>query len=146
MATVADVTTAGLRNLGVIDASEGYDGTEATQAREMLNDMLSEWDAAGVKIGHTNYAADSEIVRLSPYMLAAVKYGLSVYMAPQYQITPDEQLLARADASYRNMLIANQSRITVEYPSTLPIGSGNECDYDVYYDQSFFHEGSKENF
>lgn len=145
MATAADFVTGGLKFIGVVPAETPIEASEMQDGIEVLNDMLSEWEASGILLGFAPIAQSADVLRVPREAHAAIKSNLGIRLGPLFSrsITPDR--VAVANDSFNGMLRAIVKIPRVKYPSTLPIGSGNECG-DFGVDTRFFPEDTETNF
>lgn len=111
---------------------------------DVINDMLSEWEPL-YHLGFAPLADDSDEVRIPRAADSAVIYALAVRLCSVNKIPVPISLASNADTSMRNMLTSVITIGDVEYPDTLPTGSGNNCD-STYLDDRFFPENSTKNF
>lgn len=108
--------------------------------------MLSNWEEAGYNLGFSPVAGLTDEVRIPRGANAAVIDALAIIMAPEYSRPVSAALAASAKLSFENMLSANVFMGDVDMPSTLPRGSGNQCDDDTWFDTTFFPQKDKRNF
>ena len=145
MATGADMVNGALRKLGVNPSDSAITGQEMLDGIESMNDMLIEWENSGIVLGFAPIADSADTVRVPRGTENAIKANLAGRIASDYskQITP--ALMAEISASTDNMLRIVSKPIDVEFPDTLPKGSGNQC-YDDDIDSRFFPVNNEENF
>ena len=108
--------------------------------------MLSNWEEAGYNLGFSPVAGLTDEVRISRGANQAIIDSLAIMMAPEYSRPVSAALAASARLNFNNMLIANVFIGDVDMPSTLPRGSGNQCDDDTWFDTTFFPQKDKRNF
>jgi len=145
MASGADIINGALRKLGVNPSDSAITGQEMLDGIEVLNDMLIEWENSGIILGFAPIADPADAIRVPRGTEGAIKANLAGRLASDYskQITPT--LAAEISASTDNMLRLISKPLEVEFPDTLPTGSGNQC-YDIDLDRRFFPVNSEENF
>lgn len=143
MATASDVVNRALTKAGIradestVTASQMNDGTDA------LNDMLISWENSGILLGFQPVSNSADEIRVPRHALAAIKSNLAVFLAGEYGRPANAILLAEAISTKDDLLTSLVQVGDVEYPSTLPQGSGNH-----YYDDDLrlFPESKNENF
>lgn len=143
MATALDFITAALKRLGVNAAESPIEANEAQDGLDMFNDMMSEWEPK-YRLGFIPTLDVNAEVALPRSISEAVKSNLAIRMAPEYSriVSPAlAQIATESLNSLRNEFVFIGE---VEYPDTLPMGSGNEC--PGFIDRTFFPPNSKENF
>lgn len=144
MATASYIVTRALTRLGIRASETSLQPDEIQDGIDLLNDVLSNWEEAGYNLGFSPVAGVSDEIRVPRGTVAAVIDALAIFMAPEYSRPVSIELAASAKLSFDNMLRANVFIGDVDMPSTLPIGSGNQCnDGD---DRRFFSEQDKVNF
>jgi hypothetical protein len=122
-----------------LQASETQDGLDA------LNDLLAEWDAASVLKGVSPVEAVGDIVNAPRYAMGAIKSSLAAKIMGEYNKPMNATLAADISSSYNLMIQASTNLEELNYPSTLPLGSGNS---NAFYETEleFFPETNKTNF
>ena len=146
MASATKIITRALTRLGIRASETAIEPDELQDGLDMLNDMLSNWEESGYNLGFSPVSNITDEVRIPRGANAAVIDSLAIMLAPEYSRLVSPTLVASAKLSFQNMLIANVFIGEVDYPSTLPRGSGNDCGYDGWIDSTFFPEKDKRNF
>jgi hypothetical protein len=146
MATATEIITRSLTRLGIRAAETAIEASEIQDGLDLLNDMLSNWEEAGYNLGFSPIANITDEVRIPRGANQAVIDALAIFMAPEYSRLVSAELAASARMSFENMLRANVFIGDVDMPSTLPRGSGNQCDDDTWFDETFFPQKDKRNF
>jgi hypothetical protein len=146
MATATEIITRSLTRLGIRAAETSLEPAELQDGLSLLNDMLSNWEEAGYNLGFSPVAGITDEVRIPRGANAAVIDGLAIFMAPEYSRPVSPALAETFKTNFNNMLTANVFIGDVDMPSTLPRGSGNQCEDDNWYDETFFPEKNKRNF
>jgi len=145
MATASDIINDALEEIGYKSAEAPVEAADAQLGLRKLNDMLAEWNDPGIKLGAAPVAALADTVRLPRGAVGAVKLNLAGRLAGPFSRPISVELAASIKASTDALLRAIVKPIEVEYPGTLPLGAGNECN-DVNWDARFFTQNDKENF
>lgn len=143
MATAESVIKRALTKLGIRASESPLTADEVQDGLDQLNDMLSSWEASGMSMGFEPVANASDTIRVPRGALAAIKANLAVYMAAEYGRVVSPALGVEADTTMNDLLRQLVEIGDVDYPSTLPTGSGN--DSLDYFDDRFFDEDSKVN-
>ena len=126
MATAAQVIKAALQRI-LVQASEApIEADEAQDAIFAMNNLALAWDAQGITLGYTVVEDLGDEVTVPLGALRGLIANLAIEVAPDYggQVTP--ALAAIASAGFNALLHLGNRLGQTEYPSTLPIGSGNE--------------------
>lgn len=147
MATARYFIERGLKSLGVQPAESSIESYEMNDGLEVFNDMGAEWVATGLNIGFVPVEKPSDEVNIPRGAYTAFWSNFAIRISPDYaDKKPTAALVAMAKASADAMLTAYQKPLNVKYPSTLPTGSGNQCDGDTYFNRRFFPGGRRSNF
>ena len=146
MATATEIITRSLTRLGIRAAETSLEPSELQDGLSLLNDMLSNWEEAGYNLGFSPVAGLTDEIRIPRGANAAVIDSLAIMMAPEYSRPISAALAASARLNFDNMLVANVFIGDVDMPSTLPRGSGNQCEDDAWFDTTFFPQKDKRNF
>ncbi len=144
MATATKIITRALTRLGIRASETSIEPDELSDGLDMLNDMLSNWEEAGYGLGFSPVSNLTDEVRVPRGSNAAIIDSLAIMLAPEYSRPISAALAAAAKLSLENMRTATVFIGDVDYPSTLPRGSGNEC--DGWINETFFPEKDKRNF
>jgi hypothetical protein len=145
MATGVYFVTKALGLLNIRAAETALEPSELQDGLDLLNDMLSNWEPV-YQLGFSPIAELTDEVRIPREVNKAVIDALAILMAPEYGRKVSAELLASAKLSYENMINFIVFIGDVDHPSTLPRGSGNQCDYDAWLNNTFFPEKDKRNF
>lgn len=145
MATASSFITRALQKLGVRTSESPIEASEMQDGLDQFNDMLISWEMSGIVLGFSAVADADDEVRVPRFSHAAIKANLAVLMGPEYSRNPDAVLMKEARDTMKDLLNAITVIGPVEYPSTLPIGSGNEC-AGFITDRKFFPENEQEHF
>lgn len=96
-----------------------------------LDAMMATWNAKGIRLGYPlpNSPQDSDLnepsnVPDSAY--EAIITNLGVKIAPSYGRTPTNDTKITAKQAYDTLLARATAPIEQQFPSTMPIGSGNK--------------------
>lgn len=142
MATANDIITRALTRLGVRASETSLQADEIQDGLDLLNDMLSNWEQV-YSLGFSPVQGITDEVRIPRFANSAVIDSLAIMMAPEYSRPVSPALVAAAEMAMKNMLTSIVNIGDVDMPSTLPLGSGNQCDD---YDLRFFQDKDKVNF
>jgi hypothetical protein len=145
MATAGSFITRALQKIGVRTAEAPIEASEMEDGLDALNDMLISWEMSGIVLGFEPVADKDDEIRVPRFAHAAIKAELAVLLGPEYAKPADPVLLVEA-ATRKNQLLTAIIKIgDVEFPSTLPLGSGNQCG-NFNTDRRFFPENETEHF
>ena len=140
MATASDIIKGALRKLGVRESESAISDSEMADGLEDLNDL-----------GASNnlfapVANVSDTIRVPRGLDGALKLALAEKLLTDYadiQLTP---VLAKSfNGAWNEIWRITNGTIEVNFPNTLPLGSGNDDSYYLW-DDSFFSESEKLNF
>ena len=126
--------------IGIQPAEEDIDAEMATQALRVLNNMMHTFETAkGIDLDFTTLTGIDEDVTVDDAALEGVKANLAVRLWPLYIKEPVSQLImGLANNGYKDLLKIGQAITEIEYPDTLPKGSGNES---YSYATEHFYDG-----
>jgi len=145
MTTAADIIKGSLRRLQVIESETPIEASEIEDGLEDLNDFGSSHETGFLALGFSPVANTADLINIPRPAVGYFKDALALYIAGQYGTPVPQTLVISAQMTQERALNAYQIPIDVEYPDTLPIGSGNECDL-LTTNQKFFKSNNKENF
>lgn len=126
METAGTLIGDALQEILVQASEQPIQANEAGNAIRYLNRMMASWQGEGINLGYTPITSLGDLVTIPETANDGVMLGLSLKLAPQYDIQISQQQFQNAKEakdSIRNITIAVGP---APYPSTLPVGSGNE--------------------
>lgn len=144
MATASDIIRGALRKLGVRDSETPIEADEIADGLDDLNDFGSTLEQT-IPLGFVPLSSVGDEVNIPREAVSMYKLNLALYMATDYGVPIPQTLVMTAAEAKDRVMTAFQSPLDVSYPDSLPIGSGNDCDY-YYEDQKFFSSNNKDNF
>jgi len=125
MATALDVITKALVLSGVRVAESPLEPSEAEDGLDALNDMLNEWNLDDIDIGFESVDDVQDELFVNAGTLGAIKSNLAIYIASEYGRIVSDALALRARIG-KKVVRGSLSLRPLDFPDTLPIGSGNE--------------------
>ena len=128
MATGNDFIVGAMRKIEINAAESAIEAYETADAMEVLNDMLSELEPT-LKLGFKPISAATSTVRVPRSSHLMIKTNLAVHLLAEYG-KPISPVLASLAVSTMENLLRSIVKVDVDYPNSLPQGSGNECDYN----------------
>lgn len=120
------------------------EASELKSALELLNDMMAEWELKGANLGFAPVADAADEVRIPRGAYMGVKTNLAAYICMSFDIPFPNGLAEAASASKRSIMAMYKKPLTTVYPSTLPMGSGNDC--GPFLSDRFYSGSGDENF
>jgi len=126
MATVAQVANASLKRI-LVQASEApLEADEYQDYIFALNNFMLALDAEGITLGYTEVSDLGDEVTVPTGALRGIIANMAIEVAPDYNGTISPALANAAAEGLQVMRIIGQTISPSSYPSTLPVGSGNE--------------------
>lgn len=126
MATAAQVLKAALQRI-LVQASEAeLEPDEFSDAIFAMNNYMLALDADGINLGYTEVTDLSDIITIPTGALRGLIANVAIEVAPDYDGSITPGLVEAAKSGLKSMEKLGVSMGSSEFPSTLPIGSGNE--------------------
>lgn len=100
--TALELIKRSLRILGVIQTGEELSADESADGLQVLNQMLHAWELDGIKLAHVDLDT-SDTVAVTDDHLQPIAYNLALLLAPEYDVTPSNVVVAFADNGYTNL-------------------------------------------
>jgi hypothetical protein len=144
MSTAEHFVNRAMSRVGIKTAEINLEPSEAQTGLDLLNDMLSSWEVV-TPIGFVPVADLNDEVRAPRFAHAAIIDNLAILIGPEFQKAANAALVATAASLRNDMRTALVTIKRVQYPSTLPTGSGNQC-HDSFLDDRFFPADIEKNF
>lgn len=114
MTTANDVVFAALRKIRVIDSQGTVDPSDFVTAVELLNDMMTRWEADGTSVGWSNVAIPGDVCNFPDEAKLAVVYNLALFLGPEYGVAIDPAVantaMAMKKSLDRDVFVANPLR------------------------------------
>ena len=132
--------------IGVKASESPLSASELSDGVDVLNDLLASWDATGTLKGVARVYDVSDELSEPRHATWALKANVALSLAGEYGIALSQGMVYDATESVNQMVTAATNLRDVEFPSTLPIGSGNRDEYGTGYDRDFIPENTKRNF
>lgn len=126
MATVAQVAKASLQRILVQQSEADLEPDEYQDFIFAMNNYMLALDGEGVTLGYTVVENLGDEVTIAGGALRGLIANMAIEVSPDYNGTITPALVAAAKEGLRVMRIIGQGLSATRYPSTLPIGSGNE--------------------
>jgi hypothetical protein len=121
--------------------------SEVSDGLDVMNDLLAHWDATGTLKGVPLMDDVNDTVDCPRYAERAIKASIAVMIAGEYNVPVTQAMAVDVSDGLAAMIAAGGSlSIDIEFPDTLPRGSGNRDDYYTYVDEDFFPNNTKLNF
>jgi len=145
MATATDIIEGALRKLKVISPEIPVEAQYIVNGLSDLNDFGNQLESV-FPLGFVTLSSATSEVNIPVETIGMFKSNLAIYISPQYGIQPSPLLINEANTSMNNALIAFGETLTdVDFPDTLPIGSGNQNQL-IIEEQRFFSGNKDVNF
>jgi len=147
MTTALQVINRAFSISGVRAAETPIQPEESVIGLDILNDHIKMWSNLGILPGALPINDTSDELNVPEYAEPALKYYVAAAISVEYNIQVTQQLAFAAEEALNNLITINTNMgIDIDYPSTLPLGSGNRTIYKEDADVAFFPEVPKDNF
>jgi|TARA_R110000772_G_scaffold9003_5_gene29625 hypothetical protein len=143
MATVAQLAKSALQRI-IVQASEApLEPDEYADFIFTMNAWFAELDGQGIALGYTVVTDIGDEVTIPAAALRGAIANLAIEVAPDYNGIVTPGLAKAARDGFNTIRLVGQSMGRSRFPSTLPIGSGNEG--SLYgYSGTFYPDAEKE--
>ena len=143
MATAQDIITRAFAQAGIKTQESPLEASEIQDGLDLLNDLGSSYEY-DLKLGFQPVMNISDVVRIPREAEHAFKTNLAVRLQSEYLLPTDQTLFLDAQDSMDRLVRSRVHIGDVDFPNTLPMGSGNQCDSGYYRD--FFPSKDGDNF
>jgi len=120
------------------EGEQGIDSFEFQRAVRVLNRMMTEFDANGIKLGYTVVSLPNDVITIPSGAVSGLVYNLAVRLAPALDAIVTPALNQSAVKGYKTMQHLGLSAGKMNFPMNLPVGSGNEYTSGSLGDFYFF--------
>ena len=145
MTTVIQIIDGAAEEIGVKTAETPLEAEDYQLFLNRLNDMGEEWADIGLTRSFVPVSNSTDTVEIDRNAVAAFKYNLAIRCAPSFQRVVSGDLRDLASSTLARLEASTDFIGDVEFPDTLPTGSGNDCG-SIFREDRFFEENSRENF
>ncbi len=145
MTTANQIVNGAAVDLGVKTAEIELEADDFQVFFERMNDMLLEWADLGLTPAFQEVFNGIDTLQIESNARAAIKSNLAMRCASAFQKPITLELSSLASDTLEKLQISTSFIGEIEYPDTLPIGSGNECSSSDI-DRRFFQQNKRENF
>lgn len=129
-----DLIRDALQELGRQAAEQPVSGDDMSTGIRYLNRLMRGVDYLG--LGYTIITSGSQTVTIPAYAEEWAVFKLATRLSAQYPPTDQIPIIAANEReAWSNLLKQHQELPVMQYPGTLPVGSGNSCgdSFDVRF-------------
>jgi hypothetical protein len=126
MATVEQVARASLQAILVQGSEAPLEADEYQDYIFALNNYMTNLDASGIQLGYTLVNSLDDVLTVPAGALRGIVANMAIEVAAQYGGTISDTLVVSAKQGMDAMKKLGQQIVSSRFPSTLPIGSGND--------------------
>lgn len=138
MATAAQVLKAALQRILVQGSEAEFQPDEYQDAIFAMNNYMLDLDAKGVALGYTVVSDLGDDITIPTGALRGLIANIAIEVAPDYNGTISPGLVQAATDGLATMRLLGTSIPSMRFPSTLPVGSGNEGGRSGLQNQHFY--------
>lgn len=135
--TARDVLLGAFEDIVVRMDEETLGASDMLTGVKTINRIMAMLSENGVDLGFTKLAKISDLITIPEGVIDSLVSLLALRLWPSYRTgEPSSQLVANARRGLAQMYKSGVEIGATEYPSTLPMGSGNEDSggtYDIFY-------------
>jgi len=126
MATAAQVTKAILQEILVHGSESELEADEFKDTVFVMNNYMTAQDANGINLGYTVVSNLGDEITIPAGAIQGLISNVAIMIAPQFGATVDQGLVVKAKIGLQAMRKLGVTIGKMQFPGTLPIGSGNE--------------------
>lgn len=139
--TASTVIRDALQEILVQASEQPLEANETQDAIRLLNRMMAAWASEGIDLSYTPINSLADTITVVDGALDGIVLNLAIKLAPQYDRPVSAALYDNARKAKEAILSIAVTLPETVYPSTLPIGSGNE---DLGYNNTNYFSGIQE--
>lgn len=140
MATVEQVAKAALSRIIVQGSESQLEASEYADFMFAMNNFMAQLAASGINLGYTEVDSIQDEVTIPTGALRGLIANMAIEIAPDYGATISDALSLAAANGAQTMRLLGQHIKPSKFPSTLPIGSGNESSGIGFGNNRFYPE------
>ena len=139
--TAGQVIKAAFQKILVQASEADLVASEYQDAIMTLNMLMADWESEGISLAYTTVVDLTDTLTVPDGAINGIVNNLALELAPEYDVTPSPLLVTSAASSMKTVRKLGQSLFATEFPTTLPIGSGN----DSYLYSDRYYDGDEHN-
>jgi hypothetical protein len=139
MSTALQIIEDAFDSLEIKSAEVDLETDEINNGIRRLNRMMTAWAQQGINLSYTKIENSSDIVTIPDWAEEAVVSHLAIRLAPSFGVTATPSLVAIASESFKYLRENTVDLGEVNFPTTLPVGAGN----NYINDENFFTDSSE---
>lgn len=132
METAQSVVSDILQELLIQGAEQATRSVDFQTAIRYMNRFMAEEDAMGTKLGWTTVSDAADAITIPDGTINGLIYNVALQLATSYDTNVNPLLFEKAKKSLNVMRVLGNPAPKSSYPSTMPIGSGNDYDSNRY--------------
>ena len=136
MATVGQIVEDAFNDLEVKVAEVDLTPSEMSLGIRYLNRLMVSFASSGLNLGYSKAEAETELFTSPDWAEDMVITHLAIRLAPGFGVTVTPALVGTAQEMMKVVVKRLTELPVVNYPNSLPIGSGNWQEDNTYY----FHD------
>ena len=136
--TAGEIVRDALTELTIQAQEQSIPAVDINTGIRYLNNMMTMLDADGCKLGYTIVDSPNDVVTVPAGAIVGIKFNLAMMLANGFDVDVGRELATFARDGKRIMYKLGVNLNKMNFPSTLPIGSGNEGNAELYEEQHFF--------
>ena len=140
METAESVINDILQEILVQSSEQPIEAVDFQFVRRYMNRYMSEL-AITNPLGYTSVTSPTDLITIPDGAINGLIYNVALNVVTSFDLDPAGSLVANAARSLKVIRKISRNSVSTKHPSTLPIGSGNEC-YGDYYK---FYQGVEPN-
>ena len=130
-----------LLEIVALGAEAELEADEIQSTIRSMNRYMTMIDASGINLGYTKVSSLSDTITIPDGAIMGMIKNVALMLAPQYSAVITPELMMAANEGLKAMRDLGVELQPTVYPSTLPIGSGNEWQGNEW---SHFYPGDDE--
>ena len=138
METASDIIRDALIELTVQAQEQTIPAVDLETGIRYLNRMMQALDADGVKLGYTLVKSSNDALTVPAGAYEGMMFNLALRLASGFDVDVKPSLAQQARESRKTLYKLGVTINKMNYPSSLPVGSGTES--DAYYENHFFSD------
>ena len=136
--TAETIINDALLELTVQEGEQAIESFEFQRGVRYLNRMMAEFFADNIELGYTPVSNPNDIITIPAGGMSALVANLAVRLSSALDIAITPALAQTAEKGMITLRNLGLNIGKLNYPSTLPIGSGNEQESNTFTDGHFY--------
>ena len=132
METAESIVTTALEEIQLLANEQPIETVDFNRGILYLNRMMAALSVNGISLGYTVVTSAASPITVPDGAIEGMVFNLALKLSPTYDIPISQDLRNNAREGLNSLRKIAVTVPRTQFPCTLPIGSGNDCDHTFH--------------